>query len=125
MREETRVECGIACGEKRGIFRGMGAGHVCVCVTCAYMRDIMMHLRDAEIDVSDAEIALSAQKSASAPGGLGRAWGLGHPGAQPGTNCNNVVTFPFFRYNSVTFPSVFIRVPRAGCPQSLTPPTGL
>lgn len=73
------MECGKKCGKKRGTFCGMGAGHVFVCVTCAYMRDIMMQLRDAQIDVSDAEIALSAQKSASAtsaPGvAPGASWG--------------------------------------------------
>ena len=51
MREKTRVECGTKCGKKRGIFRGMGAGHVFVGVTCAYMRDVWVRLRDAEIDV--------------------------------------------------------------------------
>ena len=58
----------------------MGAGHVCVCVTCAYMRDMVMQLRDAEIDVSDAEIALGALRKALAlPVLLG-------PGAAPGAS---------------------------------------
>ena len=58
----------------------MGAGHVFVCVTCAYMRDIWMQLRELQIDVSDAEIAISAQKSASAGSAPGvppvLSWGL-------------------------------------------------
>ena len=63
----------------------MGAGHVCVCVTCAYMRDTVMQLRDAQIDVSDAEIALSAQKSAIALPALALAALLG-PGVAPGAS---------------------------------------
>jgi hypothetical protein len=77
MREKTRVECGTKCGKKRGIFCGMGAGHVFVCVTCAYMRDVWIRARDGEIDVSDAEMALQALRKALAL--LGRpapgAWG--------------------------------------------------
>lgn len=65
------------------------------------MRDVWIRARDGEIDASDAEMALQALRKALAL--LGR-WG---PGAQPDTNCNNFVTFPFFllqfRYNSVTF----------------------
>ena len=58
----------------------MGAGHVFVCVTCAYMRDVWIRARDAEIDVSDAEIALGALRKALAlPALLG-------PGAAPGAS---------------------------------------
>jgi hypothetical protein len=57
----------------------MGAGHVFVCVTCAYMRDVWIRARDGEIDASDAEMALQALRKALAllaPGAVG-AWGLG------------------------------------------------